>query len=161
MKVNRGADCMKIGELAKLTGLAPSRIRFYEAEGLIADVKRQANGYREYSREAVLNLELIASAQRAGFSLDQIRHLLPARDGGWDHAGLLRVLTRRVDEITAMQKRLKQVKAQLVIAIQSIEDRPADISCEDNRQRVMGRLRRKGVVASQARRAPRKVPRTA
>ncbi|MBI7373815.1 MerR family DNA-binding transcriptional regulator, partial [Pseudomonas aeruginosa] len=26
---------MKIGELAKLTGLATSRIRFYEASGLI------------------------------------------------------------------------------------------------------------------------------
>ena len=27
---------MKIGELARRTGLAPSRIRFYEASGLIA-----------------------------------------------------------------------------------------------------------------------------
>jgi hypothetical protein len=37
---------MKIGELAERTGLAPSKIRFYEAHGLIAPVQRQANGIR-------------------------------------------------------------------------------------------------------------------
>jgi len=38
---------MKIGELAERTGLAPSKIRFYEAHGLIAPVQRRANGYRD------------------------------------------------------------------------------------------------------------------
>ena len=39
---------MNIGELAKQSGLAASRIRFYEAEGLISQVGRQSNGYRRY-----------------------------------------------------------------------------------------------------------------
>jgi DNA-binding transcriptional MerR regulator len=34
---------MKIGELAK-TGITPSRIRFYEAEGLLPRPSRQGNG---------------------------------------------------------------------------------------------------------------------
>ena len=34
---------MKIGELAKISGLATSRIRFYEEAGLLV-VQRQANG---------------------------------------------------------------------------------------------------------------------
>ena len=39
---------LRIGELAQRTGLAPSRIRFYERIGLLQTVERQANGYRSY-----------------------------------------------------------------------------------------------------------------
>jgi hypothetical protein len=50
---------MKIGELAKATGLAPSRIRYYEARfypwGL--------NGYRRCSRETRQTLEILFTAQ--------------------------------------------------------------------------------------------------
>lgn len=57
---------MKIGELAKRTGLAPSAIRFYESAGLLKMVQRRANGYRTYPEEAVLALELIMLGQQAG-----------------------------------------------------------------------------------------------
>ncbi|MCV4224996.1 MerR family DNA-binding transcriptional regulator, partial [Pseudomonas aeruginosa] len=56
---------MKIGELAKLTGLATSRIRFYEASGLIRS-QRKANGYRDYAADTVWILELVTGAPRAG-----------------------------------------------------------------------------------------------
>ena len=46
---------MKIGELPRLTGLAASRIRFYEDAGLLV-AQRQANGYRDYPEQAVLLL---------------------------------------------------------------------------------------------------------
>jgi len=38
---------MKIGELARRSRLTASRIRFYEAKGLLNAVSRKANGYRE------------------------------------------------------------------------------------------------------------------
>ncbi|MEL1266269.1 MerR family transcriptional regulator [Pseudoxanthomonas putridarboris] len=139
---------MKIGELAKLTGLTASRIRFYESAGLLLAVARQANGYRDYPPETASMLEIIDSAQRAGFSLEQIRHLLPLGDGSWNHEELLIALKAKVAEIEILQKRLKQNKAQLLVAIDSIENRPDDIDCEDNRMRVLNRLRGKGVVAS-------------
>jgi DNA-binding transcriptional MerR regulator len=68
---------MQIGELAKRTGLNASRIRFYEAQGLIS-VTRRANGYRAYSAEALVALNIITSAQDAGFTLAQIRRLMPS-----------------------------------------------------------------------------------
>jgi len=139
---------MKIGELAKLTGLAASRIRFYESAGLLHAVARQANGYRDYPSETASVLEIIDSAQRAGFSLEQIRHLLPLGNGSWDHDELLVALKAKVIEIEALQERLKQNKAQLLMAIDSIEARPEGINCADNRIRVLNRLRGKGVVAS-------------
>ena len=67
---------MKIGELAQRTGLAASRIRFYESIGLLKLVQRQANGYRSYPEEAVLVLNLITTAQQAGFSADDAEQVV-------------------------------------------------------------------------------------
>lgn len=132
---------MKIGELAKRSGLAASRIRFYEASGLIKAVERRANGYRDYGPEAVWILEIITGAQRAGFSLEEIRHLLPVGPNGWEKDGLLDGLKRKVAEIETMQQRLEQNRMQLLIAIDSIENRPEGMPCDDNTQRVLERLR--------------------
>lgn len=137
---------MKIGELAELSGLSASRIRFYEATGLIEAVERTANGYRDYPPEALAILEIIDSAQRAGFSLEQIRHLLPTGQGSWQHDELVEALKHKVTEIDEMQERLNQSKAQLLVAIESIENRPADLNCSDRKEWVLGRLRENGVV---------------
>lgn len=137
---------MKIGKLAELSGLSASRIRFYEASGVIKAVERTANGYRDYPSEALTILEIIASAQRAGFSLEQIRHLLPTDQGSWQHESLVEALKQKVTEIEEMQERLNQNRAQLLIAIESIENRPANLDCSDRKEWVLGRLRDNGVV---------------
>ena len=90
---------MKIGELARHSGLTRSKIRFYEAQGLITKAKRQANGYREYPSQTIQILEIIVVAQSGGFSLKDIRHLLPTSDlGRWNKEALLATLTRKVAE---------------------------------------------------------------
>lgn len=132
---------MRIGQLAKVTGLAPSRIRFYEASGLIQPVQRKANGYRAYDADSVWVLEMITNAQAAGFSLDEIRHLLPARAKGWQHDELLGGLKRKVEEIERLQERLARNKAQLLLVIEGIESKPEGMACVDNSQRVLERLR--------------------
>ncbi|MDS0794545.1 MerR family transcriptional regulator [Burkholderia pseudomultivorans] len=139
---------MKIGELAKLSGLTASRIRFYEAEGLITAVERNANGYRDYAPEAVWMLEIIASAQNAGFSLDQIRTLLPLGAGNWQHDELVAALRRKVAEIENMQKRLEENRVHLLAAIKSIEERPMDRTCSDRTKWVLDRLREEGVMTT-------------
>ncbi|QVM89045.1 MerR family transcriptional regulator [Pseudomonas entomophila] len=132
---------MRIGELAKITGLAPSRIRFYEASGLIRTVGRKANGYRDYTDDAVWVLEMITSAQAAGFSLEEIRQLLPVNASGWQHGELLDGLKRKVEEIDLLQQRLARNKAQLLLVIDGIESKPEGMQCVDNTQRVLDRLR--------------------
>ncbi|WP_244750388.1 MerR family DNA-binding transcriptional regulator [Pseudomonas aeruginosa] len=129
---------MKIGELAKLTGLATSRIRFYEASGLIRS-QRKANGYRDYAADTVWILELVTGAPGAGFA-----RLLPSGDGAWQHGELLEGLRRKVAEIEALQRRLEQNKAQLLVAIESIENKPDGLQCTENTQRVLERLREEG-----------------
>ncbi|BCK77095.1 merR family transcriptional regulator [Acetobacter aceti NRIC 0242] len=131
---------MKIGELAQRSGLTPSRIRFYERIGLLKAVDRKANGYRSYPAEAVTILGLIALAQGAGFSLDEIRALLPADLEHWEHDALVGALTRKVADIETLQARLARSKAHLLQVIDEIEARPDDIDCATNARRVLTRL---------------------
>jgi len=142
---------MKIGELAKLSGLSASRIRFYEASGLIQAVDRRANGYRDYPPEAVAILDIIASAQNAGFTLDEIRHLLPvASKGGWHHEELVEAIQHKIVDIEAMQERLTATKAQLTTALDSIKNRPEDLSCVDRAKWVLERLHGEPIQAAVA-----------
>ncbi len=132
---------MKIGELAQRTQLAPSRIRYYEASGLIA-AQRHANGYRHYPAHTVSTLEIILNAQRAGFSLEEIRRFLPDNNPqGLDHGEILVSLRRKVVEIEAMQQRLAQNKARLLAIIGDIENRPEGMGCGDNAERVLENMR--------------------
>ncbi|WP_322060461.1 MerR family transcriptional regulator [Paraburkholderia sp. J63] len=131
---------MKIGELAERTGLAASRIRFYEGIGLLK-AERQPNGYRTYSSQAVLVLNLITTAQQAGFSLDEIRMLLPPDLTQWKHGSLVEILRGKVQDIEALQKRLARSKAHLVALLADIEAKPEDMDCTANAKRVLSRLR--------------------
>lgn len=135
---------MRIGELAKITGLATSRIRFYEASGLIKSVTRKANGYRDYAADTQWVLEIITGAQAAGFSLEEIRQLLPMNANGWKHEELLDGLRRKVAQIEILQQRLALNKAQLLLVIEGIESKPEDMGCGDNTQLLLQRLREEG-----------------
>lgn len=112
---------MKIGELARLSGIAASRIRFYEAAGLLRPALRHANGYREYAQESLMRLQIILRAQGAGFSLDEIRSLLPPDLGQWPRDEILQALRRKVDEIEALQRQLAQTRSGLLALIEDID----------------------------------------
>lgn len=131
---------MKIGELAARSGLTQSRIRFYERIGLLKTVDRGSNGYRVFPHESVVVLEVIATAQAAGFSLDEIRALLPGDLEQWDHDALMATLRGKVAEVGRLQERLVRTKARLEGLIDEIEARPDDIDCAANARRVLSRL---------------------
>ncbi len=64
---------MRVSELAKRAGVAPSAIRFYERTGVLPAAARRANGYRDYGDDALVRLRLVVALRR----LD-----LPALDAG-------------------------------------------------------------------------------
>lgn len=133
---------MKIGELAQRSGLAASTIRFYESKGLLKAVPRQLNGYREYPPDAVLLLSLISGAQQAGFTLDEIKQVLPPDLNSWQHEELLVVLQKKVHDIEAMEAKLKATKAQLQLLMQRIADKPEGMACADNARRVLDEMQK-------------------
>ncbi len=131
---------MKIGELARRTGLTASTIRFYEAKGLLNAVQRQSNGYREYSLDAVAVLSVIVNAQQTGFTLDEIAQVLPQDFSSWRHDELIAALRKKIADIEAMEVRLAQNKAHLLSIIGLIDAKPEGTACSDNAVRVMDHL---------------------
>ncbi|KHK57922.1 MerR family transcriptional regulator [Ralstonia sp. A12] len=131
---------MKIGELAELSGVAASRIRFYEASGLLQPAQRQTNGYREYSPDALTRLEIILCAQGAGFSLDEIRAILPPDLDKWSHQELLEALHRKISEIELLEQRLAQSKHHLRALVDDITNRAENESCEGRTKRVLDKI---------------------
>ena len=133
---------MKIGELARESGLAPSRIRFYEREGLIGSIDRGLNGYRQYSRETRQTLEIIVMAQQAGFSLDEIRNLLPPHGkGDWSRDALVAALKTKVAEIEALRRRLAETQIGLEAVIARIEASPPGGDCFENAEGILAGIR--------------------
>ena len=104
-------DLLPIGDVAARSGLAPSAIRFYEAEGLIR-AERTDSGRRAFPRHVLRRLAFISSAQRVGLSLKEIADALatlpPDRaptKAQW--ATLSRGWRRQLDERIAELERLR------------------------------------------------------
>ncbi len=131
---------MNIGELAKRTGLTASKIRFYEKIGLFKTVKRKANGYRSYPPEAVMVLDMITTGQQAGFSLDELRVLLPTDLSQWDHQQLLSTLKQKVKDLEDIEKKIAENKAKLLGILNEIEAKPDEMDCSANAERVMSQF---------------------
>lgn len=66
---------LSIGALSERTGVAPSALRFYEAEGLIHSTRSGGN-QRRFTRETLRRVSFIRVAQEVGLSLDEIRAAL-------------------------------------------------------------------------------------
>jgi MerR family redox-sensitive transcriptional activator SoxR len=74
-------DLLAIGEIAHRAGVAPSALRYYEREGLIA-ATRSSGGQRRYARSVLRRLAFIRAAQNVGLSLDEIRAALATLPDG-------------------------------------------------------------------------------
>jgi MerR family copper efflux transcriptional regulator len=112
---------VKIGELARRVGVAPSKIRFLEARGVLR-ADRLANGYRDYGEDAVTALQIILQAQSVGFTLEEIeRALLENRSQQLSCADMVErlkakliELDRHIAQSTAVRDRLVQMVAALI-----------------------------------------------
>src|SRR5215208_3830979 len=67
---------MRIGEVARRSGIGIETIRYYEREGLLQEPERRASGYRQYDESVVERLAYVSAAKALGFTLAEIRELL-------------------------------------------------------------------------------------
>lgn len=67
---------MKIGELARRTGLSVKTIRYYERRGLLEQSPRTVGGYRLYGPEEVARLLFVRRAKLLGLTLEEIGELV-------------------------------------------------------------------------------------
>lgn len=75
------AGHLTIGALARAAGVHVETIRFYQRRGLLVPPPRVQGGFRRYGAKDVARLRFIRSAQRLGFSLDEVAELLQLDDG--------------------------------------------------------------------------------
>lgn len=128
---------MNISELSKLSGLNSPTIRYYEQIKLLPKPLRLANGYRKYSKNDLQQLLLIKQAQQVGFTLEEIKLMMPSSVDRWDHDKLIDTLNEKVKDIIQMQKLLATNKKNLLTLIDSIQNKPNDMTCTENAQRLM------------------------
>jgi len=70
-----------IGALAETAGVNVETIRFYQRKGLMPEPEKPYGSIRRYGAAELARVRFIKSAQRLGFSLEEIGELLKLEDG--------------------------------------------------------------------------------
>ncbi|MFD2357417.1 MerR family transcriptional regulator [Nonomuraea ferruginea] len=111
---------MRIGELARRTGVSTRSLRYYEQHGLLR-AHRSANGYRHYAEADVRLVSEIRALLSVGFTLEDTRPFVDCLRSGHDSGGScpesMAVYQRKLaeigDEIRLLLTRRAEVAAQL------------------------------------------------
>jgi DNA-binding transcriptional MerR regulator len=114
---------MRIGELARRSGVSTRSLRYYERQGLLP-ARRDANGYRWYEESDLPLVQEIRDRLASGFSLVQTRPFVeclragnPAGDSCPDSvAALLAKLDELDRQIAALDENRQRVRRQLAEA---------------------------------------------
>lgn len=65
-----------VGEMAKLLGVAPSTLRYYDKEGLLPFVERSSGGIRMFQESDFEWLRIIGCMKKAGMSIKEIQQYI-------------------------------------------------------------------------------------
>ena len=98
---------LKIGEVAKLSGVGIEALRFYEKNGLLDRPGRTYSGYRMYDLSVLERLSFIKKAQLLGFTLDEIRELIDHKRHGENPCEHVR--TKVKTRLTDLSERIEQM----------------------------------------------------
>ncbi|NEY34756.1 MerR family transcriptional regulator [Streptomyces sp. PRKS01-65] len=100
---------MRIGELARLTGVSVRLLRYYEEQGLLAS-ERAGGGHRHYTPDAVTTVARIRALLAAGLPTKVIRDVLPCAVGdGPEVDACVQDLLRR--QLADLDTRIAELRA--------------------------------------------------
>ena len=122
---------MRIGELARRTGVSERSLRYYEQQGMVA-ADRTTGGQRDYPERAVDRVVHIQQLYAAGLSSKKIARLLPCMrdaDGGPSEVAtpqLVADLVAERDRIQRLINELANSREVLDEVIDAAAQRPAD-----------------------------------
>jgi MerR family mercuric resistance operon transcriptional regulator len=106
---------MSISELARAGGVGVETIRFYQRKGLLDDprpARGGAPGRRHYGDDDVRRLRFVRSAQKAGFTLEEIARLI-ALDREDDRPTAQEMARERIAALDARIAELSEARAAL------------------------------------------------
>ncbi|REE99890.1 MerR family transcriptional regulator [Thermomonospora umbrina] len=117
---------LRSGQVAEAAGVNPQTLRYYERRGLVAEPRRTLGGHRLYPAETVTILRVIKTAQRLGFTLEEVADLLDTarhRHGARPDTGLPERARAKLLEVERRIADLQVIRATLREAI--------DAGCDD------------------------------
>ena len=109
---------LRIGEVAKLSGVGVEALRFYEKSGLLERPARTEGGYRLYTEETLERLAFIRRAQVLGFSLTEIKQIIAERRAGASPCAHVReIVRRRLRELDERMAEMRRYRRELSAAL--------------------------------------------
>lgn len=105
---------MTIGQLAKIVGVNPQTLRFYERKGLLPPPSRSGSGnYRSYGDEDAVRMRFILRAKQMGFTLKEIQEVLQADEQEYSCQTVSEVISKRLCEVGQRIKELQAFRGDL------------------------------------------------
>ena len=124
---------MRIGELAKAAHIPKKTIRYYESVGLMANTRREANGYRRYQQRDLDNLIFIRRCRELGISLQHIKQLVDLQGNtGAPCRSVDKIIDQQLEKVRHTLKELKALE-QTLSALRGCESDTVD-KCKILRQ---------------------------
>lgn len=112
----------RIAEVAEMTGVPATTIRFYEGQGLLRPAERRANGYRTYRERDVARLRFVNRARALDLPVDDLRELVEL----WEDDECVGVAGRMREQVHhrlgAVQERIAALTT-LAFELQQVQQR--------------------------------------
>jgi len=112
---------LSIGEVADLSGVPASTLRYYEKVGLLPPAERKG-GQRRYSPTILFRIRVVKAAQKAGFQVSEIMTLVEGFDSNVTPS-------ERWRQMAESKRRELEVKQRELILMQEVLDRGLQCSC--------------------------------
>jgi DNA-binding transcriptional MerR regulator len=108
---------LRIGEVARRTGLPVKTIRYYCDEGLLQPRARSSGGYRLFDEENLAELAIIRALRAMDVSIPELARILEVRRAGVCNCSVLKdsisakmeSIDRRMCELSAMKDELARL----------------------------------------------------
>jgi DNA-binding transcriptional MerR regulator len=117
-------EALKVGELARRTGLTVRALHHYDAIGLLRPSLHTEAGYRLYTAGDVARLQQVLSLRQLGFSLEEIRDCLDRR--GFSPLEVIGLHVDRLREQMAQERKLCERLETLAVRLRAAEEVSAD-----------------------------------
>lgn len=107
---------LKVGELARRSGMTVRTLHHYDAIGLLTPSARSDAGYRLYNRDDIARLHQIQAMRQLDLSLADIGALLARPDASLSAVieQQIAALTRQIDRAIDLRDRLHRLRGQLM-----------------------------------------------
>lgn len=119
---------LTIGAFAQAAGVNVETIRFYQRKRLLREPERPYGGIRRYGEADVARVRFVKSAQRLGFSLDEIGELLKL-DDGTHCAEASAIALLHLADVRARLTDLTRMESALATLVDQCRTRRGRVSC--------------------------------